>query len=76
MEVSLSDQGQGIPEAEIHNLFKMFGKTSVRPTAGEVSTGIGLAICKHIVEAHGCRIWVESEGMGKGSTFKFTMPLN
>ena len=66
VEVSVSDQGQGIPEAEVNNLFKMFGKTSVRPTAGEVSTGIGLAICKHIIESHGCRIWVESEGMGKG----------
>ncbi len=54
----------------------MFGKTSVQPTDGEVSTGIGLAICNHIIKAHGCRIWVESEGMGKGATFKFTMPLS
>jgi signal transduction histidine kinase/HAMP domain-containing protein len=76
VEVSVTDQGQGVPEDEVHKLFKMFGKTSVRPTSGEVSTGIGLAICKHIVEAHGCRIWVESKGMGKGSIFKFTMPLN
>ena len=75
VEVSVTDQGQGIPEEEVHNLFKMFGKTSVQPTDGEVSTGIGLAICNHIIKAHGCRIWVESEGMGKGATFKFTMPF-
>ncbi|MFQ5788745.1 MAG: ATP-binding protein, partial [Thermodesulfobacteriota bacterium] len=55
--------------------FKMFGKANVRPTAGEKSTGLGLAICKHIVESHGCKIWVESKGIGKGSTFKFKLPL-
>ena len=75
LEVSVIDQGQGIPQNDIHKLFKMFGKANVRPTAGEKSTGLGLVICKHIVEAHGGRIWVESEGTGKGATFKFTLPL-
>lgn len=75
VEVSVSDQGLGIPKDDIHKLFKMFGKAKVRPTAGEKSTGLGLAICKHIMELHGCKIWVESEGMGKGATFKFTLPL-
>jgi hypothetical protein len=75
VEVSVIDQGQGIPKNDINKLFKMFGKASVRPTAGEKSTGLGLAICKHIVKSHGGRIWVESEGIGKGSTFKFTLPL-
>jgi hypothetical protein len=73
--VSVIDQGQGIHPDDLDKLFKMFGKTRGKPTAGEKSTGLGLIICKHIVTAHGGSIWVESEGIGKGSTFKFTLPL-
>ena len=71
--VSVTDQGQGIPEEEVPKLFGDFSKTSVRPTAGEKSTGLGLAIVKRIVEAHQGRIWVKTE-TGKGSTFSFTVP--
>lgn len=74
VRISVVDQGQGIPEAEISSLFTEFGRTSVQPTAGEKSTGLGLAICKRIVEAHGGRIGVESV-MDEGSTFFFTLPL-
>jgi hypothetical protein len=70
----VADQGQGIPEAEIPRLFTEFGRVSVRPTGGEKSTGLGLAIVKRIVEAHGGRIWVESQ-VGRGSTFIFTLPV-
>jgi PAS domain S-box-containing protein len=72
--VSVRDQGQGIPAEELDKLFKPFGKTSVRSTAGEKSTGLGLAICRKIVEGHGGRIWAESE-IGKGSTFSFSLPV-
>lgn len=72
--VAVSDQGQGIPEADLSKLFKPFSKTSVQSTAGESSTGLGLAIVRNIVEGHGGRIWVKSE-VGRGSTFSFTLPL-
>lgn len=71
--VRVSDQGQGIPAEEMGKLFKPFQKTSVRSTAGERSTGLGLAICREIIEAHRGRIWVESE-FGKGTTFYFWLP--
>jgi len=72
--ISVQDQGQGIPAQELDKLFTDFGRTSVRPTGGEKSVGLGLAIVKRMVEAHGGRIWVESQ-VGIGSTFTFTLPL-
>ncbi len=50
--ISVADEGPGIPENERHKLFKDFGTLSVKPTGGEKSTGLGLAICRKIVEAH------------------------
>lgn len=67
------DQGQGIPESEFPKLFQEFGKTSVRPTEGESSSGIGLAIVRKIVEQHGGNVSIHSE-VGKGSTFGFWIP--
>jgi signal transduction histidine kinase len=74
VEISVADQGQGIPEEEIGKVFVDFGKTSTRPTAGEKSTGLGLAIVKRLVEAHKGRIRLETHP-GRGSTFTFTLPL-
>ena len=71
---SIIDEGQGIPEKEIGKIFKPFQKTSVRSTAGEDSTGLGLAITKKIVEGHRGYVGVESQS-GKGSRFFFTLPL-
>lgn len=71
--LSVTDTGLGIPTGELSLLFKDFGKTSVRPTAGESSTGLGLAIARRIVEAHGGQISVESQA-GEGSTFAFWIP--
>lgn len=67
------DQGQGIPESEFPKLFQEFGKTSVRPTEGESSSGIGLAIVRKIVEQHGGQVSIRSE-VGKGSIFSFWIP--
>ena len=72
--ISVKDQGQGIEEKEINLLFKPFQKTSVKSTAGEKSTGLGLYIVKRIVDGHKGRIWVESE-KGKGSTFSVSLPI-
>ena len=72
VEISVSDSGSGIPEKELENIFDKFqrienGKGTVR------GTGLGLPLAKHIVAAHGGRIWAESEA-GAGSTFYFTLP--
>lgn len=72
--LSVHDQGPGIPEGEIDKLFKAFGRTSVRATAGEKSTGLGLVIAKQVVDRHGGRIWVETE-VGKGTTFFVALPI-
>ncbi|MBU4444596.1 ATP-binding protein, partial [bacterium] len=74
VEISVADQGQGIPEGEISKIFKEFSKTSVRPTAGEKSTGLGLAIARKIIEAHQGTISVASK-VGKGTTFMIDMPI-
>jgi two-component system, response regulator PhcR len=74
IEFSVIDQGQGIRSEEQSKLFWAFQRTSTKPTAGEHSTGLGLSICKKIVELHGGRIGVESE-VGRGSRFFFILPM-
>lgn len=72
--VSVSDTGPGI-EAEFHHvIFDRFAVLEKSNPAGRTSTGLGLTFCKMIVEAHGGRIWVESEP-GSGSTFTFSLPI-
>ncbi len=68
------DNGQGIPKDEQEKLFHPFAKTSVQSTGGERSTGLGLSICKKIVEAHNGKIWFDSE-TNKGSTFYVALPI-
>jgi signal transduction histidine kinase len=74
IEFSVVDQGQGIRPEEQSKLFGAFQRTSAKPTAGEHSTGLGLSICKKIVELHGGTIGVESE-VGRGSRFFFILPM-
>lgn len=69
----VTDSGVGIPENEIDKIFGIFSKGSLKPTHGERSSGLGLAIAKKIVELHGGTIGVKSD-LGKGSTFHFTIP--
>jgi signal transduction histidine kinase len=72
-EISVSDTGIGMTEEMKGKLFKMNEKTSRTGTEGELSTGLGLLLCKEFVEKHRGTIFVESE-KGKGSTFCFTIP--
>jgi signal transduction histidine kinase len=72
--VAVVDQGQGIPEADLPKLFTAFGRTTVKTTAGEHSTGLGLAIARKIIEGHCGTIAVKSH-FGSGSTFSFSLPL-
>lgn len=74
IRVCVQDSGVGIRQGELKKLFKKFSRTSSKPTGGETSTGLGLAIAKKIVDLHEGDIWVESE-YGKGSRFYFTLPL-
>ncbi|MCX7019035.1 MAG: GAF domain-containing sensor histidine kinase [Candidatus Sumerlaeota bacterium] len=75
VEISVEDQGQGIPEDELAHIFTEFGRGSVKPTGGEKSTGLGLAIVRRIVKAHGGHVGVESEP-GRGSTFTITLLMD
>jgi PAS domain S-box-containing protein len=72
--VSVRDQGIGIAAADQTKLFQAFQRLDVSSWTGIRGVGLGLVVCKRLVEAHGGRIWLESE-FGKGSTFFFTLPI-
>ena len=73
--LSVADQGMGIPAKELKKVFDRMYRVEQRvaPETRSGAGGLGLAICKALVEAHGGRIWVESR-VRKGSTFYFTLP--
>ncbi len=73
VEVAVSDTGTGISKEYVPKLFRIDTQYTNVGTGGEKGTGLGLNLCKDLVEKNGGRIWVESE-IGKGSTFKFTLP--
>jgi PAS domain S-box-containing protein len=74
LEFSVKDNGVGIQEENIKNLFRVETKYTSEGTAGEKGSGLGLSLVKEIVEKHGGDISVESEYL-KGSTFRFTIPV-
>lgn len=73
--VTVTDSGRGLSKEEADRLFQPFSQVHDPKEIKEKGTGLGLYICKGIVEEHGGRVWVDSEGRGKGSTFGFAIPL-
>jgi signal transduction histidine kinase len=71
---SVTDHGPGIPEHELERIFDRMYRTEQQPRPSVNGLGLGLSICKALVEAHGGRIWAESQ-LGEGSRFVFTLPL-
>ena len=75
LEISVADNGIGIPEEILPKLFKLNGQYSSAGTANEPGTGLGLVLCHEMVEKNGGRIWAESIP-GQGTTFIFTVLLS
>lgn len=73
VEIAVRDHGLGIPEEALPRLFRKFYRVDTTDRREIGGTGLGLALCKEIIEAHRGRIWVESR-VGEGSVFRFTLP--
>jgi len=74
VEAWVEDTGSGIPSEHLPHIFERFYRADPSRSRATGGSGIGLAIAKKLVEAHGGRIWVESR-LGKGSSFRFSLPL-
>jgi signal transduction histidine kinase len=74
LQFEVSDQGRGIPFDQRASIFERFQQVDASDARRKGGTGLGLTICRNIIQQHGGRIWVNSE-LGKGSTFFFTIPL-
>jgi two-component system sensor histidine kinase GlrK len=75
LRISVSDTGRGIAPEALPRIFERFYQGASRARTGVSGTGIGLALAKRVVEAHGGKIWAESE-LGKGTTMTFVLPLS
>jgi signal transduction histidine kinase len=73
--ISVSDQGIGVPADKLEKIFERFVQADGSTTRSFGGMGIGLALCHDIVDAHSGRIWAESAGQGKGSTFTMVLPI-
>jgi two-component system sensor histidine kinase VicK len=71
---SVQDEGQGIPSDKLESIFERFQQVDSSDSRRKGGTGLGLTICRKIIEQHEGKIWAESI-LGKGSTFSFTLPL-
>jgi diguanylate cyclase (GGDEF)-like protein len=73
--IGVSETGIGIAPEDQSRIFEAFEQVDGSTSRRQQGTGLGLALTRRMVELHGGRIWVDSEGLGKGSTFSFTIPL-
>lgn len=73
VEVSVSDNGPGIPAEDLPHIFERFYRVEKGRARDKGGTGLGLSIVKHIVQLHGGRVWAESR-VGEGTSFHFTLP--
>ncbi len=74
VEVSVQDNGSGIPAEHLPNIFERFYRVDGSRTRSTGGAGLGLAIVRQLVEAHGGKVWVESQ-VGQGARFIFTLPV-
>lgn len=72
--IEVRDFGPGLTKDDMKNLFRKFTSLSAQPTGGESSSGLGLSIVKHLVDAHRGKIYASSKGAGKGSSFFVEIP--
>ena len=75
IEISVSDEGIGVCPQLLPHLFEQMAGFGIGEVPGSIGLGLGLSICKGIVEAHGGQIWAESDGVGLGACFTFTVPV-
>jgi len=75
LRITIEDNGIGIPSEHLPHIFTRFYRVDKSRSRAGGGSGIGLTIAKYLVEAHGGRIWAESEGSGQGSRFTFTLPM-
>jgi signal transduction histidine kinase len=74
VEISVVDTGIGIHPEDADKIFEPFLQLENSISRKYSGTGLGLYLSRKLVELHGGRIWMESEGLGKGSAFRFTLP--
>src|SRR5262249_46506531 len=72
--IAIRDHGLGLPADALPRLFEKFYRVDNSDRRAIKGTGLGLAIVKQLVDAHGGRVWAESDGLGQGARFVFTLP--
>ncbi len=76
LTIRVTDKGRGLSPERLPHVFRKFSRRDIDTDYDcDVQSGLGLCICRGIVEAHGGRIWAESDGEGTGARFKFTIPI-